>query len=298
MSRPSELRLPFSLTTRRGNAISSGVKRFVAFFLILLSVSAFAATEKPLATIALLSDPHTMLRTNDQPGVYERHFAQAIAQVNESNVDFVLITGDLANGGKADQLHEFLNRIKKFQAPVYFVPGNHDVGNKLNAGKGDGHVTADRVKSYERIMGQSFFATNQHGVRIIGLNSSLLGSGLEGEREQWKFLESEFTNKEKPKIVFMHYPLYLTNATERGGGYWNVEPKPRKRFLEMSKDANVKAVLTGHLHRAITNNYEGALLYSAPPISFPLGKKTTVAWTLVKLWKDREPTIEMKSLDP
>jgi alkaline phosphatase D len=273
------------------------MNRLVALCLVLLSASAFAK-EKPVATIALLSDPHTMLRTNDHDGVYEQHFEKAIAQVNNSNVDFVLITGDLSNFGQPDQLREFRNRTKKFKAPVFYVPGNHDVGHKMNSGKPNGHITLDRVKTYERVMGPSFFAKDVHGVRIIGLNSSLLGSGLERERDQWKMLEWEFAKtNDTPKIVFMHYPLFLKEAGEPGGIYWNIEPEPRKRLLDMCYKAHVQAVLTGHLHRPLTNDYEGILLYSAPPISFPLPKTNPVAWTLVTIWKDREPTVELKRLD-
>jgi hypothetical protein len=147
-------------------------------------------------------------------------------------------------------------------------------------------------------MGPSFFANDAHGIRIIGLNSSLLGSGLERENDQWKMLELEFAKtNDTPKIVFMHYPLFAKRADEPGGVYWNVEPEPRKRLLEMFHDKHVQAVLTGHLHKPLTNHYEGILLYSTPPISFPLPKTNPLAWTLVTIWKDREPTIEMKLID-
>jgi alkaline phosphatase D len=257
------------------------------------------AKEKPVATIALLSDTHTMAPTSQHDGVYEQHFEQAIAAVNKANVDFVLITGDLSNGGQPEQLREFRNHTKKFKAPVYYVPGNHDVGNKFNSGKTNGTITIERLKAYEREMGPSFFAKDDHGVRLIGLNASLFGSGFQQETEQWKFLKTELAKtSDTPKLLFMHYPLFVTNPTERGGGYWNVEPEPRQRVLNLCKNAGVKAVLTGHLHKPLTNEYEGILLLGTPAISFGFPRDAHLeGWTLVTIPKTGPIKFEEQRLD-
>src|SRR4051812_34500734 len=129
------------------------MKRCLAIWLFFLPLLCFAAKEKRVATVALLSDTHETGHTND---VFAQHFDKAIEQVNKSDVDFVLITGDLSNGGQPEQLREFRDRTKKFKAPVYYVPGNHDVGHKMNSGKPDGFVTIDKLKAYERVIGPSF----------------------------------------------------------------------------------------------------------------------------------------------
>lgn len=257
------------------------------------------ANDTPVATIALVSDTHTMLRTNEHDGVYEQHFEKAIAAVNKAKVDFVLVTGDLSNSGKPDEWREFRNRAKKFKAPVFYVPGNHDVGHKINSGKANGTITAERVKAYERVMGPSFFANNVHGVHIIGLNASLLGSGFALEREQRKFLEAEFAkSNDTPKLVFMHYPLFVTNPDEPGGGYWNVEPEPRHELLSLCKKADVKAVLTGHLHKSIVHEYEDILLLGTTATSFALPRKShQEGWTLVTIPKSGPITFVREQLD-
>src|SRR5581483_6914361 len=122
------------------------MQRFVAICFLCLPLCCLAANENPVATIALLSDPHETGHTNDE---YARHFEKAIAQVNKAAVDFVLVTGDLSNGGQPEQLREFRSRTRKLKAPVYYVPGNHDVGHKMNSGKTNGFVTAEKVKTYE-----------------------------------------------------------------------------------------------------------------------------------------------------
>jgi len=273
-------------------------RMFALLALIAFAFAAEAKKEKPVATIALLSDPH-VVHTNEHDGPYEKNFEKAITQVNKANVDFVLITGDLSNGGKPDQLREFRYRTKKLSAPVYYVPGNHDVGHKFNSGKPTGTITIDTLKTYERVMGPSFFAKDEHGIRIIGVDSSLFGSGFQREREQWKFLETELAKtNDTPKILFMHYPTFVTKADEKGGGYWNIEPEQRQRLLDLCKRAKVKMILSGHLHKALRNEYEGIPLVTTPAISFafPRNKKLE-GWTLITLWKDREPTVELKLLE-
>jgi 3',5'-cyclic AMP phosphodiesterase CpdA len=276
------------------------MNRFVALLIALFGMLSVAfAQDKPIATIALLSDTHTRLRTNEQDGIYEQHFEKAIDAVNKAHVDFVLVAGDLANGANPNEWREFQSRAKKLNAPVFYVPGNHDVGHKFNSGKPNGTTTAERVTAYERIMGPSFFATNEHGVRIIGLNSSLLGSGLEREREQWAFLEAELARADgMPKVLFMHYPLFITDATEKGGGYWNIEPEPRERLLSLCKRGGVKAVLTGHLHKPLTKEYEGILLLGTSPTSFGFPRTAHLeGWTLVTIPKNGPVQFERKLLE-
>jgi Icc protein len=271
------------------------MKRSAAIWLCCLPLLCFAQ-EKPVATVALLSDPHATGKTND---VYAQHFEKAIAQVNKADVDVVLITGDLSNGSQPEQFREFRDRTKKLNAPVYFVPGNHDVGHKMNSGKPTGFITADKLNAYEKLMGSSFFAKEAHGVHLIGLDSSLFESGLPREQEQWKFIETEMAKTENaPKIVFMHYPLFAKDASEKGGVYWNVEPKPRQRLLKLFEQAKVKGVLTGHLHKPMTNHYDGMLLLGTPAISFAFPRNAGLeGWMLVRVWKDREPTFEMRLLE-
>lgn len=276
------------------------MKTFLTLWLGLMALAASTnADDKTLARIALLSDTHISVSKTGTDGAYEQHFERAIAQVNKAKVDFVLVAGDLSNGGKPEELQEFRKRAKKLHAPVFYVPGNHDVGHKFNSGKPNGTITVERVAAYERVMGPSFFSKEEHGVRIIGLNASLFGSGFEREREQWKFLEAELAKKNlAPKIVFMHYPLYLTNPTERGGGYWNVEPEPRQRLLKLCKEGGVNAVLTGHLHKPLTNDFEGILLLGTSPTSFGFPREAHLeGWTLVTIPKNGPVTFERKRLD-
>ena len=221
---------------------------------------------------------------------FQPHFEKAIAQVNAAKVDLVLIAGDLTQSGKPEECADFKTHLKHFRAPVWFVPGNHDVGHKFNSGRANGTVTPERVTAWEKAFGPSWFSKKRAGLRVIGINSSLLGSGFEREAEMWNFLERELAQPARtPTILFMHYPLFLKSPDEPGGEYFNTEPAPRSRLLHLLQQSGVKTVLTGHTHRSIVIRRDGILFLTTPPISFGLPRgKQPEGWTLVTVFKNGE----------
>jgi 3',5'-cyclic-AMP phosphodiesterase len=273
------------------------------FFASLVSASlAFCvsaeAEPKILARIALVSDPHVNRTTNGANATFKAHFDKAIAAVNEAKVDFVLIAGDLTQSGKPEEMSDFKNQIKNFRAKVCYVPGNHDVGHKFNSGKSEGTVTRERLELYEKKLGVSFFAQKKSDVRIIGINSSILGSSFESENAQWKFLEKELAKPSRtPTILFMHYPPFLKTSDEPGGQYYNIEPEPRRRLLALLKQGGVKTVLTGHLHRQLVNRDDGILFITTPPVSFGLPKGSPEGWTLIFLPDEGETKWEFRTIE-
>jgi len=248
-----------------------------------------AAEPKPLLRIALVSDTHTNRRFSDpDQGRYKGHLDQVIAQVNDAKVDLVLIAGDLTQGGLPTEMEDFTQQIKAFTAPVRYVPGNHDVGDKHLTSKPGAGVTTERVTRFEQRLGASWWSAafgRRPGVRVIGLNSSLLGSGLPKEASQWAFLEQELTRPDAPPtLLLMHYPPFLKTADEPGGDYWNIEPAPRARLLDLIRrpQSHVIGILTGHLHRGNDVHFGAIRIVTTPPVSFglPPGKQPE-GWTLI-----------------
>jgi len=264
-----------------------------------LIAPAFAADAPASLRIALVSDTHTTRGTAEDQPLYKERLDHVMASVNSAKVDVVLIAGDLTQGGKPDEMADFQAQIKGFQLPVSFVFGNHDVGGKRAAGQ-KGGVTAGRVALAEQTFGvPSFWSRAFNGVRVIGLNSSLLGSGLPEEAEQWSFLENELKAQSKtPSIVLMHYPLFVKSAAEPGGEYWNIEPEPRARLLALLQSGGVRAVLTGHLHKSLTGQQGGIFLYTTPPVSFGLPRgKQPEGWTLVTVSPTGAVTADFRPTD-
>jgi 3',5'-cyclic AMP phosphodiesterase CpdA len=250
-----------------------------------------------LARIALLSDTHTLAVTNARQAAYKANLSRAAEQVNAAKVDLVLIAGDLTESGKVEEMKEFRAQLKQFTAPVWFVPGNHDVGNKREAAKPP-VVTKERVELFTRNLGPSYFNRLRAGIRVIGINASLLESELPEEIEMWKWLEQQLKETSgRPVLLLSHYPPFLKAADEPGGDYYNMPLAARSRLLALMRQGRIQVVLSGHYHRPLVNHVEGHLLLTTPPISFGLPKgKTAEGWTLVTVRASGEVGYEFRAL--
>jgi 3',5'-cyclic-AMP phosphodiesterase len=252
------------------------------------AVAADRAPDSPIR-IALVSDTHVQQSTNAEPKMYLARLEKTIEAVNAAKVELVLLGGDLTEHGTAAELRDFRQRIKGFAAPTWMVPGNHDIGNKIIPGKTNkDSVTLRRVETFERECGPSSWVRQEAGVRVIGLNSALLGSQWPQETKVWDLLASELVKPGSvPTLLLLHHPPFLKKADEAGGDYFNMEPEPRGRLLAVAKQGGVRAILSGHLHYGLTNRVNGLLLLTTPPISFGLPKgKQPEGWMLITVSKD------------
>lgn len=275
------------------------MKSVCAFIWLALTLVASAAEPSGHITrIGFLSDTHLNLRTNEPGRSFVLRLDKAIQAVNEAKVDLVLIAGDCTDGGLKDQMALFKEKAKQFQAPVLFVPGNHDVGM---AARGDikASITRKRVEQFEKGLGPNWWVREEAGIRVIGVDSCLIDSGFPEEAAQWKFLEEQLA-KPVPGRTFLleHYPLFIKSVDEPLQGYWNVPPEPRQRLLKLIKQGGVDTVLTGHLHYPITNRVDGILFLGNGPTSFGLPpKKQPEGWMLLQVPPQGEVQFEFRRLD-
>ena len=248
--------------------------------------------------IALISDTHTTRGTKGDQPLYAGRLNAVIAAVNEAKVDFALVAGDLTDDSKPASDADYLAQISRLKAPVFWVPGNHDLGPKAIAGGKTGPLPR-RLAAYEARFGDSFYVKSCAGVRIIGVNSQIPGGILPAVDAQWAMLEKALAAPvPEHTVVFMHMPPFLKTADEGSDPYWNWEPEPRKRLLALLRRGRVKTVLTGHLHYELTNHLGDMLIYTTPPVSFGLPRGVAPqGWTLVTLPKSGEARIEFKPIN-
>lgn len=252
----------------------------------MIALALFSMLPHPSADIvrlALVSDPHVTRGTKEDQPLHVPRFKAAIRSINGAKVDAVLVAGDLTEGGRPDQYDDYLALVKGLKAPVYAVPGNHDVGAKhLGEVKG---TTSARNAEFERRVGPYFWAHDVKGVHVVGLNSAILGSGLPEEERQWAFLDGQLVARPGQRMVVLsHYPAFLETSDEPGGTYWNIEPAPRQRLLDLVKASGTLAYLSGHLHRPLDREWSGIRFVSTPPVSFGLPRgKQPEGWTLLEI---------------
>jgi 3',5'-cyclic AMP phosphodiesterase CpdA len=269
------------------------------FAVLMVAAGAWAGSgaDGILARIAFVSDTHVTLSTNEEKVAYNQHLDQALAAINAAKVDLVLIAGDLTDGGTREQMALFKQKVKQLKAPVLFVAGNHDVGI-VGEGKTKTSITAERVRLFDKELGPNWFARDEAGLRIVGINSCLFGSGFKEEEEQWQFLAMELaTPNAKPTFLLEHYPLFIKTADEPRNDIWNVQPELRKRLLALVEQGGVRTVLTGHLHYPITNRLNGVLFLGNAPTAFGLPRgKQPEGWMLLTVPREGEVQFEFREI--
>src|SRR5579864_2919577 len=115
--------------------------------------------------VALVSDTHLSCDPNGTGSLYRQHLDRVIAAVNATGVDLVLFAGDLTDRAAPEDVEMAMERMRQFTAPVFFIAGNHDVGEKLSVG-GTNPITEARLDAYETRIGPAFCVERFNGLRI------------------------------------------------------------------------------------------------------------------------------------
>ena len=168
-----------------------------------------------------------------------------ISAINRLNPAFVVITGDLINkeGDKeqCEELKRLLAQVNK-SIPVYYVPGNHDVGQT---------ASDELLALYRTNFGDDRFSVLYNNTRLIGINSQLIWAKRDTlENEQFQWIESELKKSKRNnyRFVFAHHPLFLESIDEEDV-YQNMPADSRGKYIDLFDKYNVQYMFVGHLHR-------------------------------------------------
>jgi 3',5'-cyclic AMP phosphodiesterase CpdA len=250
------------------------------YFIILLFVFFISCTENKQRPFSFVQLCDTQLGT----GGYDHSlnsFKMAVKQINKLDHDFVVICGDLVNNPNDSSFSDFKEIMKGFKMPCYTAPGNHDVGN----------IPDDNSLSYYRkTIGKDYYKFKNKGYSFIVTNTQLWKANVENESEKhdnwFKKTPQDKSVSDNPVFVIGHYPLYIETLEEKEA-YYNIPINKRKEILNLFKQNNVKAYLTGHTHETVINNYENIQLISGSTISKNFDKSPLG----FRVWKVRLDTI-------
>lgn len=167
-----------------------------------------------------------------RPGV----FPIGIKKLNLLQPEFVMSVGDLIEGYTKDTVQlnaewkEFKSFIEPLEAPFFYVPGNHDITNKVMEDK------------WMELFGVSYYHFVYNDVLFLCLNSedNLRGAGRGTIDDiQYEYIKKTLEENAEVKwtMVFIHQPLWVQEDTKR----W----KDVEKLLE-DRNHNVFA---GHYHR-------------------------------------------------
>jgi 3',5'-cyclic AMP phosphodiesterase CpdA len=203
------------------------------------------------------------------------HFADnwppLAAWIATQNPDLVIHTGDVTvdGAGDEDDLRCAAELMRSLGVRFRAVPGNHDVGD---AGHPRQPVTDERLARWRIFFGPDWWVEDTEGMRLVGLDAMLLGSGNHEEAEQAAWLDTVMEGAGGRQIAwFLHRPLFLNSSDEPDTGYWSVKPEPRARLIELVRRHSVALVASGHLHKAHQTVCDGTRYVWAPASSFLVG---------------------------
>ncbi len=253
---------------------------------------AFAAEEKPDLAFAIASDTHyapveeALEKTNDHPIFWYANrraamdnesgyiFDSFLAQCEtDDSVEFVLISGDLTDGGRhyPEQHYTVAEKLRAFEQrsgkEVYVIDGNHDLGYTSNFKIDDfKKVYADFGYDHALTISEddcSYTANLGDKYRLIAFDScnhdASTEDGVTAERLGWVKAQADAAKADgRYPILMMHHNL-LSHMPLQPIFSKNFIVKNNLLVAEMFADWGIKLVFSGHEHCSDATSYTSAL---------------------------------------
>lgn len=167
----------------------------------------------------------------------------------------VLISGDLADGALDSEYAAIVELLAPLAVPVFVLAGNHDDRAALRRhfdlpGAGEDPV---------------YHAADLGPIRLVVLDTKVPGKdGGHLDSEQLGWLEAELTREpDAPTVIAMHHPPFKTGLPPFD--VIGLSPAATAAFAGVvSGHGNVRRVVAGHVHRAITGQVAGHPALTAP----------------------------------
>jgi len=166
--------------------------------------------------------------------------------------DIVLATGDLANHGSANAYLRLLAQLKRLNAPVAMLPGNHD----------DARVMQESLRADPLLLCHTIEATRW---QIVMLESQVAGEvgGTLGSAQLASLDESLARSARADRYSLLclhHHPVPIGSA-------WLDEQQVSDagEFFEIvDRYAGVRGILWGHVHQALDRQRGNVRLMCSP----------------------------------
>lgn len=197
------------------------------------STADFALT--PRATSATFtfihaSDPHVSAQTLGR-------LQQVRTIVEKQRPDFVLVTGDLVRDalrvgeGEARGYYDlYTQEVRRFPAPVWSVPGNHEVfGIERHLSLVSTTHPLYGKGMYRERLGPNYYSFNHGGVHFVGLDTVDIADlwyygHVDDVQLAWLKADLAAVSAETPVVTFNHIPF--ATAVDAVGGYRDDGPAP------------------------------------------------------------------------
>jgi len=210
--------------------------------------------------IAQISDPHIVTPgkkaydiapTADYLGACIEHINQQFPAP-----DLVLITGDICNSGKIEELEHAVSLLQALRYPYYVVPGNHDNRGDFQACFGLEHCPGQVGEFIQ-------YVVDDFELRLIALDTVVPGEpGGEICASRARWLDQVLAeNTEKPCLIFMHHPPLKCGVLETDeDGFEGAD----LLAAVVEKYQHIERIVCGHIHLATCAAWGGTVVSTAP----------------------------------
>lgn len=215
-------------------------------------------------------------------GFFYENFRRVADAINAAQPDAVVSSGDLSINGPEEEddlafakwCHDLID------APVYALPGNHDVGEEPGGEHLNQPLTDERLAVYHALFGPCRWVTDLGTWRLVGLNSQVFNTGTGHEDEQWAWLEKALEH-DGPIGVFQHKPLYIEKPGEYPLPKLTVSPAVHDRLHGTYQQAGVRFIGSGHIHMHRHIQVDGIDHFWCPSTAFrPFNAQTDLDTSL------------------
>lgn len=165
---------------------------------------------------------------------------------NQSNLSFVVFTGDNIDSSKEENLVGFIKIINKLNVPYYIVIGNHDVFKSNGISKQQYMEIIRKHNWFCRYSKPNYVVKKGEFVFIAldGAKETIPGSGGYYRPKTLAWLDKQLSKNKKKKIIIMqHFPI-LPPKESRAHKVYQVE----SYYEVLNKHDNVIAIISGHYH--------------------------------------------------
>ena len=191
-----------------------------------------------------------------------------VDQINRLPVEIACVvhTGDIFadNITDAEVREAGLKELRRLKAPLYLLPGNHDILQE---------DIATTAAVYTQRVGPLIQQAEHHGVVFVLAYTEPLALGFEVKGyDPVRELEAALARSAgKPIILFHHRPAVEDYVEYASSARWS---DPARAVLEKLLAAHdVKAVITGHFHRDELHWVGGRPVFAAPPVAGYWGRQ-------------------------
>lgn len=200
------------------------------------------------------ADRALAFNTADSTGALEAVISHLVSRPQP---DCYVVTGDIAVNGHPGGYAAAAAELRRLRAPVFVLPGNHDVRESLMAALGGYCPAAPAMAPH------CCYVRDEFPLRLVFMDSTRPGehSGfLETPVAAW--LEKTLALRpETPTLLFTHHPPFLSGLGLMDEPFANAGEFGRI----LAKNPQVR-LCCGHLHRFMVTMWHGVTALTAPPL--------------------------------